>query len=414
LIIVDELAFNENESKILYSKESDCSFSPLMLLTNSNPNKLPEKWLKIVDEIIKIPVDKHILSTRIENLLNLKLYQEKIKYFRFHDQLTDLFNRDYFMEELERLDTKRQYPLALIMGDVNGLKFVNDAFGHDKGDYLLKEIANILKNNLREEDIVARIGGDEFGILLPETTEEKTKEIIERINNNCKEAEFDYLEISIALGYCVKKTEKENINEVFIAADNNMYENKISEEKRKKENIIKSLKNRLFKKSNESEEHLIRMKNIALEFSEELDLDEKDKEKLNLLIEFHDLGKIIIAEEILKKKDKLTKKEYEKVKEHSEFGYRILEALEKYSFISQEVLSHHERWDGKGYPNSLKKEEIPKIARIFAIIEAYEVMTSVRPYKKKISKKEAILEIKEKAGSQFDTDLAKKFCNFIN
>lgn len=109
--------------------------------------------------------------------------EEEIRYLRFHDQLTGLYNRDYFMEEIKRLDTKRQFPLTLVMADINKLKLINDVYGHDRGDFLIKSTAKILKDNLREEDILARIGRDELAIILSQTSKNREREVIKRITN---------------------------------------------------------------------------------------------------------------------------------------------------------------------------------------------------------------------------------------
>ncbi|RQD73769.1 MAG: HD domain-containing protein, partial [Halanaerobium sp. MSAO_Bac5] len=129
----------------------------------------------------------------------------------------------------------------------------------------------------------------------------------------------------------------------------------------------------------------------------------------SLLSTLHDIGKTTIEEDLLKKADKLTEKEWKKIKKHSERGYNIANSSEEFALIAEEIYAHHERWDGSGYPRGLKRKEIPYLARIISIIDAYDVMTNERPYSKAITKEKALAEIKKCAGSQFDPELAEEF-----
>lgn len=375
-------------------------------------NNEREKWV----DIRFSPIEYENINFRLLIIVDItkqKQSEEKIKYLTFHDQLTGLYNRDYFMEELKRLNTRRQLPLTLIMGDINNLKLVNDAFGHARGDCLIKKIGKFLKNNLRDEDILARIGGDEFSILLPQTERGTGNMIKNRITEACSKSQLDLLETSIALGVATKNKSSEDINEIMKKADDRMYQNKMSESKEIKSNIISNLETRLKEKSNESDGHIGKMKKMALRMAAKLNLNEKQKNKLSLLSRLHDIGKVSIAEDILKKPDKLSTKEFENVKNHSECGYRIVKSIPNLASVAEEVLSHHEWWDGSGYPRGLKKDEIPLLARIISIVDAYEVMRAGRPYQKPKSKQESLEEIKKYTGTQFDPELVDKFMQTI-
>ena len=358
------------------------------------------RLLKIFTDVITSAFSKHIDNKKIRDLT-------------FKDNLTGLYNRRYFESELERLDVRRQLPLSIIMADINGLKIINDSFGHKKGDEVLIKSAEILKEETRDEDILARYGGDEFALLLPKTEKAESEKIINRIKRKSKDPKIEKLQVSISLGSASKTESKQNILDILKEADNNMYQNKLSESRSTKSKIVKGLLNTLVVKSDETKEHALRMSKLASEFGKELGLSNFELNRLTLLSSLHDIGKTTIEEKILKKPGKLTEEEWEIMKEHPERGSRIANSSEEFALIAEEIHSHHERWDGKGYPRQLKGTDIPYLARIISIIDAYDVMTHERSYKNAIPKEEALKEINLCAGSQFDPDLAIEFYNMI-
>ena len=331
----------------------------------------------------------------------------------FKDKLTGLYNKTFFDEELTRLDTKRQLPISLIMGDINGLKLINDAFGHSMGDSVLKKAAEIMTNSFRDEDIISRIGGDEFVILLPMTVEKTALKIVERVKRKCENNPLEYIKINISFGVATKTSIDEDINKVYKKAEDRMYFNKLKESKEAKLSIIEFLKNRLEKITYETKSHYDRLKELTLMMAEALNLTETEKEELRLLCEFHDIGKIGVSKDILQKQDKLNKEEWENIKRHSEIGYYIAKEIKDASTIDELILTHHERWDGKGYPGLLKNDEIPLIARIFALADAYDMMVNDRPFQTRMTKKAALEEIIEQSGRQFDPKLAEIFINLM-
>lgn len=334
--------------------------------------------------------------------------------FGYKDKLTGLYNRDFFEEELTRLDSKRQLPISIIMGDLGGLKLINDAFGHDMGDKALKKIAEIMKKTFRKEDIISRVGGDEFVILLPKTSEETALSIAQRVKDDCAANPVDFIKISISFGTATKTKEEEDIREVYKRAEDRMYFSKLKESKEAKLSIIKYLKDKLEEISYETKAHYERLKNICLMLADKLGLSDIEKEELKLLCEFHDIGKIAIPKKILHKKDTLSSEEWERVKRHSEIGYHIIGSSKETLAIDELILVHHERWDGRGYPGLLKNTDIPLAARIFAIADAYEAMVNGRPYKERISSSEALKEIQNNAGTQFDPYLAMTFVEMMS
>lgn len=331
----------------------------------------------------------------------------------YKDMLTGLYNNNFFEEELSRLDTKRQLPISIIMGDINGLKLINDAFGHKMGDSTLKKAAEIMTSSFREEDIICRVGGDEFVVLLPKTSEKTALKVIERVKNKCEINPLDFLKISISFGVATKESKDTDINKILKKAENRMYFNKLKESKEAKFLMIMSLKSRLEKITYETKSHCERLKNLCMVMAEALNLTEIEKDKLRILCEFHDIGKIGVSKNILQKQGRLNNEEWENVRRHSEIGYYIAKEFKDASPVDELILIHHERWDGKGYPGLLKNVEIPIVARIFAIADAYDVMVNDRPYKTRMNNRQALNEIKDKSGSQFDPNIAEIFINIM-
>ncbi|MEW6622140.1 MAG: PAS domain S-box protein [Bacillota bacterium] len=349
----------------------------------------------------------------VEDITERKQAEEKIRYMSFHDSLTGLYNRRFLEEEMRRLDTARQLPIGIIMVDLNGLKLVNDTYGHSVGDELLKTAAEILKKSCRREDIVARWGGDEFVILLPQTAEEKARTICKRIKENAGKAYIEDVPVSFALGVAVKESAGKSLADTLRTAEEDMYKQKLAESRSIRGAVLNALLKALEAKSYETEEHTRRMQEVALKMGEKLGLPDSEMNRLKLTITLHDIGKINISEEILTKKGPLTAEEWEIMKKHPETGYRITRATEEFAHVAEEILAHHERWDGSGYPLGLKGKEIPLLARITAIADTYEVMQSGRPYKKALSQSEIVAEFKRCAGTQFDPELVEIFLSLL-
>ena len=340
--------------------------------------------------------------------------EREIKQLLYKDPLTGLYNRRFVEEEIKRFDTKRQLPISIIMLDVNGLKVVNDSLGHKQGDQLLIKTANILKEAMRDEDILARYGGDEFVILLPQTDNEETEKIIKRITLECHNTKDDKLLVSLGIGAATKTDIETDIFDILKTADDNMYQDKLMKSKSRKHEIVDGLINALGAKSDETKEHARRMTDLAYTLAESIGLSASLKTKLSLLATLHDIGKISISEEILNKPGQLTEKEWETLKKHPENGFKIASSSTEFAAVAEEILFHHERWDGTGYPKGLKGNDIPLLSRIISIIDAYDVMTHERSYSPAVSKSEALEEINYCAGSQFDPELASKFVEIIS
>lgn len=354
-----------------------------------------------------------VVQAIIRDITERKKSEDQLIYLSFNDKLTGLYNRAYFEQELKRLDTARQLPISIIMGDVNGLKLVNDVFGHHEGDKLLVRAAQIIKNSCRKEDIVSRWGGDEFIIMLPRTSKENAREISTRIRDVCSRSNSGSIQTSISLGVAVKENMDQNIYTVLKEAEDNMYKHKFTESKSIRSSVISTLLKTLGEKTHETEEHTLRLEKLARKMGKELNLMESQLDDLALLAMLHDIGKIAVPETILTKPGSLTPKEWDKIKSHPEIGYRIASSIVELSHIADGILAHHEWWDGSGYPRGLKGEEIPLHARIIGVVDAYDVMTQKSAYKKAISPAQAKEELEKLAGRQFDPHLIQLFNEIV-
>ncbi len=343
------------------------------------------------------------------DITDRKIREQEINYLTFHDKLTNLYNRAYFDDAMNRLNTQRQMPLSIIIGDLNGLKVTNDVFGHQVGDDLLCLVSEILKNCCRKEDVVARWGGDEFAILLPRTDEKTAFEICRRISDTCDTYQHKLLKPSISLGAATKLTPDISLQYTIKEAEDLMYRHKLLESRSNQSVIISSLEKTLFERSNETEEHAHRMKLMGFQLGKSLNLTATEQDALSLLCVLHDIGKIAITDNILTKNGTLTSDEWHQMKKHPEIGYRISKSSNKLEHIADFILYHHEKWDGTGYPKRLKGKNIPMLSRLLTIIDAYDVMTHERVYKAPLPHSAAIKELKRCAGTQFDPDMVKAF-----
>ena len=342
-----------------------------------------------------------------------RMYQEKIEYLSYHDHLTGLYNRRFLEEELKRLDVPRNLPLCIVMGDVNGLKLVNDSFGHLMGDRLLVAVAQVLKEACRSDEIISRIGGDEFVILLPGVAFDSAEKLVKRIQEISARKKVASIDLSISFGWEVKASEDENIADVLKRAEDFMYKKKLFEGPSMRSKTISAIINALHEKNKREEEHSHRVSTLAVKLAQVMGFPERQVEEIKMAGMLHDIGKISIDEAILNKDGMLNEDEYNEVKRHPEIGFRILSSVNDMHETAEYVLYHHEWWDGTGYPRGLRQEEIPVQSRIIAIADAYDSIISERSYRPTRSAAEAVQELVRFAGTQFDPHLVQSFVNHV-
>ncbi|MBU3155895.1 diguanylate cyclase [Clostridium estertheticum] len=353
------------------------------------------------------------IECRIIDITERKRKEKEICYLSYHDQLTGLYNRRFYEEELTRLDTERNLPMTIVMGDVNGLKFINDSFGHVMGDKLLKKVAKIISLGCRADDIIARFGGDEFVIILPKTDAFVAEEIIKRIKTLSLNEKVGFIDISVSFGYQTKNNKEEKAEEILINAENNMYNNKLFEGPIMKVKTINAIINTLYEENKEEEKHSHEVSKLCGEMGEALGLSKYEVNELKEVGLLHNIGKIAIHENVLNKTSKLTSDEWKKIKSHCEIGYRMLNTVNGMSNMATYILYHHERWDGLGYPKGLKGSEIPITSRIINIADAYDSMSRDRCYRSALSMENIIKELQKNAGHQFDPELVSVFIKKI-
>ncbi len=372
---------------------------------------------------IPVEVNAHLFSlygqTTIlsvaRDITERKEMEEKLRFITMHDSLTGLYNRAYFDEEVRRLEAVRELRVGVVGCDVDGLKLINDSMGHQAGDVLLRAAGTAIASAVREGDFVARVGGDEFVVLLYNIDFQGVKKVMDRIRAAI--ARQNKLEpglpLSISLGCAVATEETKDIHQLLKEADDNMYREKLHHSKSARSMLVHGLKKALEARDFITDGHGERLIDLIDKLGLALGLEERDMAELRLLAQFHDFGKVGVPDRILFKPGRLTEEEYAEMQRHSEIGHRIAQSVPDLCPIADRILKHHEWWNGQGYPLGLVGDDIPLECRILSIADAYDAMTSDRPYRKAMSSEEALKELERFKGRQFDPMLVDKFVKVL-
>lgn len=391
----------------------------MVLVYRNEPRPFEEEALNALNQfavVASIALENaQLYAAAQEELAVRKRAEEKLKYLSMHDGLTGLYNRSFFKETMDRLKNGLYAPIGIIICDIDGLKLINDTMGHATGDKILLMTTEILKRNLREGDVISRIGGDEFAILLPNCNARTIGAICDRILEGVKKyhAETDIFPLSLSVGYAVSGDKPVDFDELFKEADNNMYREKLHRSQSTRSAIVQTIMKLLEVRDFIIEGHADRMQDLASTLAMAVGLPEYVISEIRLIAQFHDIGKVGIPDRILLKPGPLTPDETAEMRRHSEIGHRIAQCSADLLPIAEWILRHHEWWNGKGYPLGLKGEEIPLECRIIAIVDAYDAMTNARPYRKPMKPQEAVDELIKYAGIQFDPFLVKKFIQIV-
>jgi diguanylate cyclase (GGDEF)-like protein len=344
--------------------------------------------------------------------------KERFEYKSFHDGLTGLYNRNYFSEQMAHLgkDLTRSAPVSIILIDIDGLKIINDTFGHNVGDDLLISAAKIISSCFREVDVIARIGGDEFCVVLPGVDQKAALAKKARISKQVGtyNRTDPPVPINMSVGVATSRdVEGETIYDIYQRADENMYQYKLIQAKSQKSKVIDMLLAALSERDFVAQGHAERLSTMADLIARRLSLPDDTRKNLILLAKVHDIGKVGIPDKILFKPRKLSEEERKTMKEHAQIGHALASRSKELFHIADLILHHHEFWDGTGYTAGLEGEKIPLECRIFSIMDAYDAMTNTRPYRKGMSKKRAVKELRESSGTQFEPRLVEEFISFV-
>lgn len=350
------------------------------------------------------------------------------------DELTQLQNRRFFYEQMEQeleLSARFKRPLSILMMDVDDLKLINDEFGHQVGDVVLRAFGRVLNQEAGGQNVTARIGGDEFAMILPGADRKEADKMAWRIwEALAKDAICETEHASIFLGVSVGTGGfpwgGHTLEEIIHWADTKLYANKLErkgfkgntgpergDDKRLVSAVVDVLSSALEVRDKMTHRHARRVARMSAFVARELKFPEDQVLEIEFAAALHDIGKIGVADEILRKAEPLDHDEWQEMKRHSELGYQILNGIDFLSEASEIVYSHHERYDGSGYPRGLKGEEIPLGARVFAVVDAYDAMTSRRPYREALSQDDALEEIMRNSATQFDPDVVTAFLKMI-
>lgn len=349
------------------------------------------------------------LPLKVINAIELMNRTKVIVHLSKIDVLTGLYNRNYLKNYISTLTLEKHLPISILMGDINGLKLANDAFGSDFGDQFLVEASQIIMKSCPADSICCRWGGDEFAILLPNTDKSEAESYAQIIKKAFSQINKQGLELSLAFGWDTLNRPEQDLLKVLINAEDAMFRDKILENVSVRSNMIAAILHTLHEKNPREEAHSRRVSELCQRLGTAMNLSEKDIHNLKVMGLLHDIGKIAIDEHILNKPAKLNDEEWKEIKRHPEIGFRILSSSPEMQEYANTILCHHERMDGKGYPNGLKGHEIPRFSRILSIIDSYDAMTWARTYKNAMSDIEAAREFIKNSGTQFDPELTEIF-----
>jgi diguanylate cyclase (GGDEF)-like protein len=345
---------------------------------------------------------------------NFRTAQRELTTAALTDGLTGLGNRRQLMATLEDAieSATLEQPIRVAIFDLDGFKSYNDAFGHPAGDALLQRLSRKLKDMVGRRGTVYRLGGDEFCLLTGEAGG-VGHALVEAASMALSERGEGFM-VTSSKGSCLVPTEAREVSEALRIADTRMYAEKLirrpSPERQSRDVLLRALQERY----PELSAHLEAVGEYAEMVGRHLGLEGTDLAKVRRAGELHDVGKVAIPDVILRKPGPLDEEEWAFLRRHSLVGERILEAAPSLSNVAKLVRAHHERWDGSGYPSGLAGEDIPLGARIVAVCDAYHAMVAGRAYQRAKTHGEALAELREFAGTQFDASVVEAFCEVVN
>jgi diguanylate cyclase (GGDEF)-like protein/putative nucleotidyltransferase with HDIG domain len=467
IVITDHKPPGIDSLKLLESLKKGKTFTPTIVVTQDSDDRLARNVLKkgafdyLTEAESQSVVLPHLFSAALERKrLEDEVHQasDRLRELAICDGLTSLYNHRHLCELMEQeFQRSRRYrhPLSFIMMDIDYFKAINDSYGHRVGDHVLTQVADLLSQSVRGVDFVARYGGDEFAVVLPETSAEAAMGIAERIHATVQSHKVSHeghsLYVSTSIGVASLHQQMVSKDELITLADKALYEAKnrgrgqicssfhlSPQEQQLKENLqpIQELSQKIGTITLEVKrtyldivieciqkqhnfvgylkEHGERVCHWASTLAESQGLAPAEVEAIRVAALLHDIGKVAIDEELLCKREAMTSLELGLIRKHPIIGAKMLQDI---PFLDKEislVLHHHERFDGLGYPFKLCGDEIPKGARIIALAEAWDAMTGPQPYRDPLPRQQALDEIEKSANTQFDPDLVPPFLEIVS
>lgn len=410
-----EIPMWKNQAKE-YRKDDEFVIDEGKTIKKTEEIFISETEKRIIDTI-KVPIRENgeivAIAVTFKDVTEQKKVEKELFKASYTDALTGLYNRAYFDKMIVELDHKENYPLTVAMIDVNGLKIMNDTFGHTTGDLVLQKIANVLKAKLVDESIVARIGGDEFAVIFPKTVLSNAQKYFKVAALEINNTKINNVKLSISYGCATKTTEKEDLSKIFVVADDLMYKRKRINYHDYRKNIVNTIMQNLYKALPSETLHGKLVSKNCRAIAEKLNYSLEDRKKIANFAGFHDIGKIGISRALLEKTGTLTDEDWAILKSHSEVGYAILNSSDEYREYANLVLTHHEHYDGTGYPKGLKGTAIPEFSRLLCVADAIAAMEVTRTYRKALTKEQILFELKDNLGTQFDPLFAKTAIDMI-
>lgn len=311
------------------------------------------------------------------DITSKKQVEDQIEFLSTHDSLTGVFNRSFFERKMKLNNSQDELPMSIIFVDINGLKLLNDIYGHEAGDELIRTVAKTLKNEVENKGEIARIGGDEFVVTLANMSYESVSLLSKKIKTEINKLEIYGIPCSISVGFDTVKDITDSFDKIVANAEKEMYKQKAHERKAFGQEVLSIMIQNLQMKSERQKQHAEHVSYLCEQLAVYMGLSQNEIKKCKDAGFLHDIGKISFEDSLLNKED-YSDLEWQMVKQHPMTGYRILNLFDDTMDLADAIYSHHEKWDGSGYPKGLSGDEIPLISRMIGIIERYENLIARR------------------------------------
>ncbi len=329
-----------------------------------------------------------------------------------YDSVTGFFNRQSFYTQLPQWNNPEYWPVSIAVCNVDGMGALNEAYGTTYGDGVMRSVARYIRRRVGEHTFCAKIDNGDIIAVLEKTSNADAADIMESVRMEVLEF-YENMPISVEYGIATKDDKEIGVEKTMQNARASMQNKKMLKEKSASSSLVDSLKQTLCESDYQTEEHVERTRQMAARLGRRLGLADAEIGKLELLAVLHDIGKVAIPQDIIKKQGKLTPEERSIIEQHTVKGYRIAASSPELGEIADGILCHHEKWDGTGYPNALAGEEIPLIARIISAVDSHDVMVNDRPYHKAMPERDAIAELRRCSGTQFDPLIIDVFTDML-